>query len=120
MVAAFSTVAGGVASELEEYAAQDQLDRVGPLVAQLETMAQELMRAVDGLSLETLRRQTVGCERLQLGGQLLRGQMGGAPACFFVTGVSTDSRTVCAVAFRLLLVPPLAACTAGEEYDESA
>ena len=64
MVAAFSTVAGGVASELEECAAQDQLDEAGPLVEQLETMAQELMRAVDGLSLETLRRQAVGCGRL--------------------------------------------------------
>ena len=69
MAAAFSTVAGGAASELEEYAAQDQLDRVGPLVARLETMAQELMREVDGLSLETLRRQAAGCERLQPDGQ---------------------------------------------------
>ncbi len=64
MVAAFSTVAGGAASELEECAAQDQLDEAGPLVEQLETMAQELMRAVDGLSLEMLRRQAVGCGRL--------------------------------------------------------
>ncbi len=78
MVAAFSTVAGGVASELEEYAAQDRLDRVGPLVAQLETMAPELMRAVDGLSLETLRRQAAGCGRLQPGSQPLRRPIGGA------------------------------------------
>ena len=58
MVAAFSTVAGGVASELEDYAAQNQLEEARPLVGQLETMAQELLRAVDGLSLETLRQQT--------------------------------------------------------------
>jgi two-component system sensor histidine kinase/response regulator len=56
MVAAFSTVAGGVASELEDYAAQDQLEEARPLVGQLETMAQELLRAVDGLSLDTLRQ----------------------------------------------------------------
>jgi PAS domain S-box-containing protein len=59
MVAAFSTVAGRVASALEDYAAQDQLEEARPLVAQLETMAQGLTRALDGLSLETLRQQTV-------------------------------------------------------------
>ena len=58
MVAAFSTAAGGVASELEDYAAQDQLEQARPLVGQLSRLAQELMRAVDGLSLETLRRRT--------------------------------------------------------------
>jgi CheY-like chemotaxis protein len=58
MVAAFSTMAAGVASELEDHAAQGQLEEARPLVGQLETMAQELMRAVDGLSLETLRQQT--------------------------------------------------------------
>ena len=45
MVAAFSTVAGGVASDLEDHAAQGQLEEARPLVGQLETMAQELMRA---------------------------------------------------------------------------
>ena len=55
MVAAFSTVAGGVASELEDYAAQGQVEEARPLVAQLEAMAQELMQLVGGLSLETLR-----------------------------------------------------------------
>jgi len=57
MVSAFSTVAGGVASELEDYAAQDRLEEAQPLVGQLETTAQELMGAVDGLSLETIRQQ---------------------------------------------------------------
>jgi len=60
MVAAFSTVAGGVASDLEDHAAQGQLEEARPLVGQLETMAQELMRAVGGLSLETLRQQQTG------------------------------------------------------------
>jgi len=58
MVAAFSTVAGGVASDVEDLAAQGQIDDARPLVGQLESMAQELMRAVDGLSLEALQHQT--------------------------------------------------------------
>ena len=59
MVAVFSTVAGGVASQLEDYAAQGQLEEARPLVEQLEPMIRELMRLADGLSLETLRRQSV-------------------------------------------------------------
>jgi HPt (histidine-containing phosphotransfer) domain-containing protein len=58
MVAAFSSVAGGVASELEDYAARGQLQEAEPLVGQLETMADELVRLASGLSLETLRQQT--------------------------------------------------------------
>ena len=59
MVAAFSTVAGGVASQLEDDAAQGQIEEARPLVGQLEPMARELMRLADGLSLETLRHQFV-------------------------------------------------------------
>ncbi len=55
MVSAFSTVAGGVASNIEDLAAQGQLEKARPLVEKLETMAQELIQVVDGLSLETLR-----------------------------------------------------------------
>jgi CheY-like chemotaxis protein len=54
---AFSPVAGNVASDLEDYAAQDQLEEARPLVEQLETMTHELMRRVGGLSLESLHRQ---------------------------------------------------------------
>jgi two-component system, sensor histidine kinase and response regulator len=57
MVAAFSTVAGGVASDLEDHAAQGQLEEARPLVGQLETMADELVRLAGGVSLETLRHQ---------------------------------------------------------------
>jgi CheY-like chemotaxis protein len=57
MVAAFSTVAGGVASDLEDRAAQGQLEDAQPLVAQLEALAEELMQLVGGLSLEALRDQ---------------------------------------------------------------
>jgi CheY-like chemotaxis protein len=56
MVAAFSTMAGRLASELEDYAAQDQLSRARPLVARLETISQDLLRAVEDLSLERLQQ----------------------------------------------------------------
>ncbi len=54
---AFSTAAGDVASDLEDYAAQGRLEEARPLVAQLEGMARELLGLADGLSLETLRQQ---------------------------------------------------------------
>jgi hypothetical protein len=54
---AFSTVAGKVASDLEDHAAEGRLEEARPLVAQLETMTHELMPLAGGLSLETLRRQ---------------------------------------------------------------
>jgi two-component system, sensor histidine kinase and response regulator len=57
MVAALSTVAAGVASDLEDHAARGQLEEARPLVKQLETMAEELMRLAGGLSVETLRHQ---------------------------------------------------------------
>jgi HPt (histidine-containing phosphotransfer) domain-containing protein len=57
MVAAFSTTAGALASDLEDQAAQGQLDEARALVGQLETLAPELMRLVGGLSLDALRNQ---------------------------------------------------------------
>jgi HPt (histidine-containing phosphotransfer) domain-containing protein len=57
MVATFSTVAGGVASELEDHAARGQLEEAPPLATRLETMAEELMRLVSGLSLDALYDQ---------------------------------------------------------------
>jgi CheY-like chemotaxis protein len=57
MVAAFSTVAGGVASDLEDHAAQGQLEKARSLVDQLDTMARELLLLAGGLSLETMRQQ---------------------------------------------------------------
>jgi PAS domain S-box-containing protein len=57
MVAALSTVAGGVASELEDHAAQGQIEEAQPLVAQLETMAPKLIRLAGELSLDILRDQ---------------------------------------------------------------
>jgi CheY-like chemotaxis protein len=57
MVSAFSTVAGSVASDLEDQAARGQLEESRPLVERLETMAQELLRQVNGLSIKDLRYQ---------------------------------------------------------------
>ena len=57
MVAAFSTVAGGVASDLEDHAAQGHLEEVRPLVERLETIVPELVRLAGGISLESLREQ---------------------------------------------------------------
>jgi two-component system, sensor histidine kinase and response regulator len=57
MVAAFSTLAGGVASQLEDHAAQGQVEEARPLVSKLDAMAEELMQLARGLSLETLREQ---------------------------------------------------------------
>ncbi len=56
MVAAFSTTAGGVASELEDQAAAGQLDEACPLVERLDAMTQQLMQLADGLSLEALQQ----------------------------------------------------------------
>jgi hypothetical protein len=56
LLLAFSTVAGNLAADLEDNAAQGQLEKAQLLVERLETMTQELMQRVGGLSLETLRQ----------------------------------------------------------------
>jgi CheY-like chemotaxis protein len=55
LLSAFSTVAGNVASDLEDQAARGQLDAARQLVGRLETMARDLIQLVGGLSLETLQ-----------------------------------------------------------------
>ena len=62
-VAAFSTVVGAVASDLEDQAAHGQLEEAWPLVEQLEAMAGELIEQVDGLSIETLRDRAAARDR---------------------------------------------------------
>ena len=57
MLSAFSTVAGDQAADLEDHAAQGQLEEAQPLVERLETMTQELMRVAGDLSLDALRQQ---------------------------------------------------------------
>jgi CheY-like chemotaxis protein len=57
LLSAFATVAGAAASDLEDQAAGRRLDQCRPLVEQLEAMARELIKRVDGLSIEALRDQ---------------------------------------------------------------
>jgi HPt (histidine-containing phosphotransfer) domain-containing protein len=57
LLSAFSTAAGEMASDLEDHAARGRLEEARPLVEQLEAMARELIRQVDGLSIEALRDQ---------------------------------------------------------------
>jgi len=57
MLAAFSTAAGAVASDIEDHAARGQLDQAATLMEQLNTMARELPPVVADLSIESLRRQ---------------------------------------------------------------
>jgi CheY-like chemotaxis protein len=54
-VAAFSTSASNVVSQIEDQATLGQLDSCRPLVTQLETMAATLLKLVDSLSIEKLR-----------------------------------------------------------------
>jgi hypothetical protein len=56
-VAAFSTMVGAVASDLEDHAARGQVEEAFPLVAQLEAIARDLIQQVDGLSIDSLRDQ---------------------------------------------------------------
>jgi PAS domain S-box-containing protein len=56
MLAAFSTVAGRLAGELEDYAASGDLRHASALVALLRAIEPELLRAVDGISVEVLNR----------------------------------------------------------------
>jgi two-component system sensor histidine kinase/response regulator len=57
MIGAFSSVAGAMASNLEDFAAEGRLDETKPLIEQLETMSHELIRRVSNLSVETLQYQ---------------------------------------------------------------
>jgi HPt (histidine-containing phosphotransfer) domain-containing protein len=57
LLSAFSTVAGGVASILEDQAASGRLEECRPLVEQLQEMSRELVQQMDGLSIESLREQ---------------------------------------------------------------
>jgi HPt (histidine-containing phosphotransfer) domain-containing protein len=63
MLSAFSSKASTVASDLEDCAAAGQLEGTGPLVVELESMANELMRLTSGLKHETLRRLAEAAKR---------------------------------------------------------
>ncbi len=63
LLSVFSTVAGAVASDLEDFAAHGRLDEARPLVERLEMMVQELIRQVNGLSYERVRHQAATADR---------------------------------------------------------
>jgi CheY-like chemotaxis protein len=54
MIAAFSTVGGAVASDIEDRAALGQIDEARPLVERLEAMSEELLREAGSASIEGL------------------------------------------------------------------
>jgi two-component system sensor histidine kinase/response regulator len=57
MMSVFSSVAGGVASDLEDLAAIGQIDECRPLIERLQTMAEDLLQRAGGISVEALRQQ---------------------------------------------------------------
>jgi CheY-like chemotaxis protein/HPt (histidine-containing phosphotransfer) domain-containing protein len=62
MLSEFSAAAGDLAGSLEELAAGTQLDKAGPILDGLETIAHELVEQVDRITVETLRRQAEGMD----------------------------------------------------------
>ncbi len=54
MLSEFSTIAGNLAGSLEELAAGTQLDKAVPILEQLEAITQELVKQVDGITVEAL------------------------------------------------------------------
>src|SRR6266542_1968423 len=65
MLSEFSAAAGDLAGSLEDLAAGTQLEKAAPLLEQLETIAQELVKQVDGITVEALRRQAEGMDERQ-------------------------------------------------------
>jgi HPt (histidine-containing phosphotransfer) domain-containing protein len=57
MLSEFSTAAGDLAGSLEDVAASSQLDTAATVLEELEVTARELLRRVDGLTIEALRQQ---------------------------------------------------------------
>src|SRR5207302_11257624 len=62
MLSEFSAAAGDLAGNLEELAAGTQLDKAAPLLEQLEAIAHELVKQVDGITVEALRSQAEGMD----------------------------------------------------------
>ncbi|HEV3299877.1 MAG TPA: PAS domain S-box protein, partial [Planctomycetaceae bacterium] len=57
LLLAFSTIAGNVASDLEDLAAQDRIGESQRMVEKLSDMTDEIMRAIAGLSIKAVRAQ---------------------------------------------------------------
>jgi hypothetical protein len=63
LLPAFSTMAGDVASDLEDHSAAGRLEEARPLVEKLETLCMKLMRLTASLSIEELQRMAGRTER---------------------------------------------------------
>jgi hypothetical protein len=62
LLSEFSAAAGNLTGSLEDLAAGTQLDKAAPILEQLEMMAQELVKQIDGITVEALRRQAEGMD----------------------------------------------------------
>ena len=69
MLSEFSAAAGDLAGNLEDLAAGTQLDKAAPILEQLETMGQGLVKQIDGMSIEALRRHGEAAEDRDRSGQ---------------------------------------------------
>jgi hypothetical protein len=63
MLPEFSAAAGDLAGSLEDLATGTQLDNAAPILEQLETMASELVKQIDGISVGALRLQAEGMDK---------------------------------------------------------
>ena len=59
IIAAFSSTAGTLAAELEEQGAHGHVNEAQTLLAELRPIARSLLREVDGISIQDLRRNSV-------------------------------------------------------------
>jgi CheY-like chemotaxis protein len=62
MLSEFSTAAGDLAGNLEEMAARTQLEKAAVIVEQLESMAHELVKQIEGITVEALRLRAGGAD----------------------------------------------------------
>jgi hypothetical protein len=57
VLAAFSTIGGNLASQIEDLAAEGRLEECHPIVDDLVQNSQEIVRQIDGLTIEQLHSQ---------------------------------------------------------------
>jgi HPt (histidine-containing phosphotransfer) domain-containing protein len=62
MLSEFSAAAGDLAGSLEDLAAGTQLEKAVPILEELGTIAQELVKQIDGITVEVLRRHAEGLD----------------------------------------------------------
>jgi hypothetical protein len=74
MLSEFSSAAGDLAGTLEDLAVGTQLDEAAPILEQLEMMGHELVKQLDGITVEALRRHVGAADKRHgTGGPLVTG-----------------------------------------------